>query len=327
MTNRSRSFAVRSPADLLAAVPYLLGFHPADSVVALGVADGDVVFAARADLPESDDVDSLAAYVTSVVARQDVTGAVVVGYGAPEPVLLAVRDALESADIRVYDVLHVADGRYRSALCTDPGCCDPGGTPFDVLSSPVAAALTYDGAVALPDRHALVAAVAPVGGLERVSMRRATARADDRLEALWVGGRDAVLGAAAEALRDALGPGAGTPGRRDGGPLSDDEVAWLSVLLCDPAVRDLAWRQITDPRPHVELWREVVRRAEPYLVAAPACLLAFAAWQSGDGALASVALGRALDADSAYPLAVLLDQILRHGLPPPTEDDGVQVRT
>ncbi|MFD0787811.1 DUF4192 family protein, partial [Micromonospora azadirachtae] len=44
--------AVRSPADLLAAVPYLLGFHPADSVVVVAMRGRRVVFAARADLPD-----------------------------------------------------------------------------------------------------------------------------------------------------------------------------------------------------------------------------------------------------------------------------------
>nr|WP_305070542.1 DUF4192 family protein [Micromonospora sp. 4G55] len=50
-TDRPR-LTVRSPADLLAAVPYLLGFHPADSVVVVAMRAQRVVFAARADLPD-----------------------------------------------------------------------------------------------------------------------------------------------------------------------------------------------------------------------------------------------------------------------------------
>ena len=40
----------------------------------------------------------------------------------------------------------------------------------------------------------------------------------------------------------------------------------------------------------------MLRRVEPAYVPAPACLLAFAAWRAGQGALARVAVDRALAA-------------------------------
>jgi hypothetical protein len=46
------------------------------------------------------------------------------------------------------------------------------------------------------------------------------------------------------------------------------------------------------------------------LVAAPATLLAVCAWLRGDGAMASVALERALDSDEDYRLAQLLRSAL-----------------
>ena len=52
------------------------------------------------------------------------------------------------------------------------------------------------------------------------------------------------------------------------------------------------------------------------LVAAPATLLAFAAWRNGGGAIASIALDRALDADPAYPMARLLPDAIDNGLAP-----------
>jgi len=51
-------------------------------------------------------------------------------------------------------------------------------------------------------------------------------------------------------------------------------------------------------------------------VAAPAALLAFVAWQSGDGALANVALDRALADDPRYSMALLLRQVISAGAPP-----------
>ena len=74
------------------------------------------------------------------------------------------------------------------------------------------------------------------------------------------------------------------------------EVARLTVALRDLRVRDDAWARM-DPgysEAHLRLWIDVLRRAQPGYVAAPAALLAFVAWQSGDGALANVALDRAL---------------------------------
>jgi hypothetical protein len=67
---------------------------------------------------------------------------------------------------------------------------------------------------------------------------------------------------------------------------------------------------------HQRLWTDVVRRAQPGYVPAPAALLAFVAWQSGDGALANVALDRALADDPRYSMALLLRQVITAGAPP-----------
>ena len=47
-----------------------------------------------------------------------------------------------------------------------------------------------------------------------------------------------------------------------------------------------------------------------------AALLAFVAWQCGDGALANVALDRALADDAGYSMALLLRQVIAAGAPP-----------
>ncbi len=60
----------------------------------------------------------------------------------------------------------------------------------------------------------------------------------------------------------------------------------------------------------------MVTGAAPEFVPAPASLLAFTAWQSGEGALANVAVERALAADPAYSMALLIGQAVQAGLPP-----------
>ena len=77
--------------------------------------------------------------------------------------------------------------------------------------------------------------------------------------------------------------------------LDDDEVAWLTVLLVHVQVRDHAWSRTDGRDEDISLWTDVLRRAEPDLIAAPGCLLAFAAWRSGHGALAAVALLMAIE--------------------------------
>jgi hypothetical protein len=90
------------------------------------------------------------------------------------------------------------------------------------------------------------------------------------------------------------------------------------VALRELRVRDDAWARM-DPahaEAHQRLWLDVTRRAQPGYAAAPAALLAFVAWQSGDGALANVALDRALGDDPDYSMALLLRQVINAGAPP-----------
>jgi hypothetical protein len=106
---------------------------------------------------------------------------------------------------------------------------------------------------------------------------------------------------------------------RSGGRLATDyQVAWITVALRDLRVRDDAWARM-DPAhadAHQRLWTDVTRRAQPGYVAAPASLLAFVAWQAGDGALANVALDRALADEPGYSMAQLLRQVITAGTPP-----------
>ncbi|MFC4149303.1 DUF4192 domain-containing protein [Micromonospora mangrovi] len=324
-TDRPR-LAVRSPADLIAAVPYLLGFHPADSVVVVAMRGRQVVFAARADLPPpAADPQPAARHLAGVISRQGAGAATVVGYGPASrvtPTVDAVGEALGEAGLLVLDALRVTDGRWWSYLCIEPDCCPPDGTPYDPGASEVSAAAVFAGQVALPDRAALTAQVAPFDGPVRVAMRQATARARRRLAALTeeadetppVGGRS-VRSAGVAALRVALRR------HRRGERLTDDEAAWLTVLLTRLPVRDHAWERTDGRDADISLWTDVLRRAEPELTAAPGSLLAFAAWRAGLGALAAVALERVLATHPDYSLALLLDDLLRRGVPP-SELDG-----
>lgn len=320
-----KKLTVRSPADLATAVPYLLGFRPSDGNIAvIASRDRRIIFAARSDLPTpgtpARHLVDLAANLVPVVRRQQpITDLMIVGYGGAEldPALRTVGEAFTVGGIPVRELLRVAGTRVFNLDCDNPACCPPQGTPFDPTTSLVAVQATLAGLVALPDRAAVAARFAPVNGAARDGMRRATRAAVTRLKTVSAAGSTGVDVAGAQAVRDALR-------QHDGGTrLTDDEVAWLTLLLARPSVRDLA-ADLTQPHDqHVTFWADITRRAEEALVPAPATLLALTAWRCGDGALAAMAAERALQVDPAYGLAGLLLQAVHAGLPPSVFEQAI----
>jgi uncharacterized protein DUF4192 len=321
-----------SPAALLRLVPHLLGFMPETSLVVIGVAPprDRIRVTLRYDLPdppEPDLVAEIAAHALGVLSAQQLTAAVAVGYG-PEalvtPVARELREAASQAAIDVGEFLRVQDGRYWSLVCGNEQCCPAEGVPFDTAPADPAeaAALAAVGDRVLATRAAVAAGVAPLGGIARKSMRQATRRAEQHIaRLLGQVRRSGRLGAARHmiAAEGLAAVGAMIARYRDGGGFtSDDEIARITVALRDLRVRDDAWARM-DPGhsgAHQRLWTDVVRRAQPGYVAAPAALLAFVAWQAGEGALANVALDRALADDARYSMALLLRQVIAAGAPP-----------
>ena len=297
----------------------MLGLAPPRARVKLGF---------RYDLPDPPDAavaEEIAGHAMAILARQRITTAILIGYGAGHlvtPVADALRAAAGSARLSLREVMRVEDGRYWSYLCHDPACCPAAGVPYDSFAHPAAAALVTAGLAAYPDRESMVRTLAPATGAAAESMARATDRARARVAALLAeqrrSGRSGdVLQLVAEDGRRAVSEAIGA--YRAGGRLADDDkVAWLSVALTDLRVRDDAWARM-DPdynEAHRRLWTDIVRRASRAYVPAPASLLAFTAWQAGEGTLANIAIERALDADPQYSMALLLSDVIDAGVPP-----------
>lgn len=295
-----------SSAEAVAVAPYLLGFHPTDSLVVLGMIGHAVDFAVRYDLP-SEVADFTEA--AEVIARQGADRVILIGYGPPRrvtPMILEVGRALRVCGMPIDDVLRVADGRWWSYLGGPAG-----GTPF---APGLAAQAVYHGMVALPDRMALVAKVSPVEGRQREEMQEATGRARARATDLVASDVQAARGgqwmrrAGREAVRQA--ERAARAGRR----LSPDEIAWLGVMLVKSVVLDYAIDRSGPEDWRMRLWNEVLRKVQPEHAPAPACLLAYAAWQAGEGSLARVAVDRALLAEPGHGIAGVLDRLLSAGI-------------
>jgi hypothetical protein len=318
-----------APKDILATIPFLVGYHPSDSIVVLGMSEHRVSFTARDDLPPAGEEppDGQVSYLIEVVLRQECQRVMLVGYGSEErvtPTMIALLDGFEQAGAKVIDALRADGRRYWSYVCTNTRCCPPQGMPYDTSSSEVSAAWTLAGRVARRDRSEYEAQIRSVTGPARDAMHRATAAAHERLIQLVAEAQDeeqaeaALLNAGNLAIAEALNQ------QLHGKPPTDEQAAWLSVLLQSVAIRDIAWSLIRGSGlslyHHRALWQEVLHRAETDVVPAPACLFAFAAWRCGDGGIARLALERALDVDPRYRMANLLHDAITLGLPPTALD-------
>ena len=313
-----RVVRVGSPASLLKVVPGLLGFIPADSLVLIATEHGRVKLSMRYDLPDPPDSDFTAEIIqhaVSVFGSAQIETVIAIGYG-PGRLVTPLANALRASALPVREILRVEDRKYWSYLCGDESCCPADGTPFDTTP-----ATDLAGSRVLAARDELAAEVAPQAGDSGESMRQATRRAEThaaQLVAPQAGDSQAArrrrfVASGLDAVAEAIGRC-----RQDGRPATDQEAAWITVALRDLWVRDDAWARM-DPEfkdAHLRLWTDLTRRARPGYASAPAALLAFVAWQAGNGALANVALDRALADDPQYSMAQLLRQVITAGAPP-----------
>src|SRR5689334_15659614 len=101
---------LRTPNDVVAAVPYLFGFHPADSLVVLAVRERSLVLQLRVDLPPPSLLEATTVQVTRAIAGHAPTGVIIMGYGlvvATAGALRAVRAAMVAQRVPILDVLRV----------------------------------------------------------------------------------------------------------------------------------------------------------------------------------------------------------------------------
>ena len=309
----SRStFVARNPTDLIAVVPAVLGFHPQDSVVLLTFGPPEGAFHARVDLPvEADEQDAVAGVLLDAVLANQARRAAVLIYtddveaaNAQAEVLLA--RLLEHA-VEVIDVLRVDDDRWHRV----PEDGSPG-TPYRLDTHPFTAQRVFEGQVVHRDREELQDSLIGTDEEDSVDVALAATRFAD----LVAGSRKAAhrfLRSEARWLQQRI-----RSRIDDRQQLDARDAGRLLVLASLVPTRDVAWAEISRANSggHVDLWRELVRRSPRDLLPGPASLLAFAAWQHGDGALAWCAIDRCLEVDPDYTLAHYVAEVLNHAVPP-----------
>lgn len=292
------TLSARSPEDLLAAVPVVLGFEPEESVVMLTFG-GRHSFHARVDLPPPGHHDEAVQVLLDPARRHAVRRVVLVLYAAPDRHTRRLARRLvrgfERAGIGVVDCLGVLDRRWFD-LAGRHGA-PATGVPFDAEGHPFRARAIVEGEVIEASRADLAARIAAdPAAAARVAPHLATAEPCDGDGVAAVVDRHLLW----ETLPD------------------DRETAALLLGLAVPEVRDRAWwgmaRESAPAR--VRLWTDVVRRAPSGRVADAAAVLAFTAWMAGDGALAWCAVDRCRAERPDHSLAALVEEILSTAVPP-----------
>jgi Domain of unknown function (DUF4192) len=307
---------VRRPADFLAVVPYLLGFHPSESLVTVLSRHGRVVLTARLDLPPPGLVDPVRDQLLGLAAQHRIDETVLAVYGA-DPVLGRglLEQLLEGVGraVPVREALLVSGGRWWSLTCRT-GCCPAEGTPFDPTTHRLAAEAVYAGLSAESSRAAL-----------EVQVRGPQASDLPRLEEAVRQARREVasLDRAASATRMVATVRAVLTGTA---ALDEPTCALLAVLALDLTVRDVAWAMMSRDAidDHVRLWSSVVASSPDDVALAPLGLLGAAGWISGNGALLNCCIERLERTDPRYTMGHILADISDRALPPLLWDELVE---
>ena len=330
------SIQLTSPNELLAVVPYLLGFNPTNSIMVLCLRDRRLGLAQRLDLPRSENAHDVASALLPSLITENPDAVILIGFednkGESLPTLEALTTALQSSAMPIHDRLVVRDGRWRSLDCHNPSCCPAEGSPVPEPAdvSGVVAEFVGRGVAPHCDRESLARQVeaghqaAEVGKVMRSRQEAGEGRSVPRVElfAAWprildpdgpdITPEDAALAASSLLdieLRDALVAWL-CPGTLALDELSKGVLSVLSALEKGRRMDDThsAPTGLQNGVPHRLIGLCALL---PDDVAAPALtVLAGFTWWRGDGALTRVALARALRCDPDYRLAQLLLQMV-----------------
>ena len=306
---------LNSPHDLLAAVPFMVGYHPQDSLVAMALRDDKVVMAMRVDFPDEQSIEAISKTIALHLLREQASEAIIVGY-LPTTViesdpLLVVREIISGHSIIVKECIEVRGGRFRTSLCADLECCPPEGNQVPELSDSRVTAEQVAAGNPLPflDLDEMKRSIA-ANPLDKELLKAIKSVAEIDYESAEVNARqregaNAINQMALEFLRD--------------GVVNDKAlIALVLVRLHDLQVRDYAMGFASENSDDQlwDMWRWLLRVAPRGYVAPVAVIFATASYERGDGALAQRALDRAFEDSPKYQMTKLLRRTFAAGWPP-----------
>jgi hypothetical protein len=317
-----------TPADIVGAVPAIVGFHPTESlvVICLNGPRKRQGLTMRYDLPAPDHEEHMATDVANRVAAQRADAVLLVCFTAdpddqgelPRRQLIdLVVAALNDRGIGHAEVLLSRESRWYSYTCAKP-CCPREGTPLPDV--PTGAATEYaanrvlHGRAVLDDRETLEKSVAGPVALRRIALgQRFEEAADAFITETDADGAEKAYAKTLELASSVLATF--EEGRPD---VDDRDACRILVGLSDLAARDalIVWGVDDDEGAMIAFLTALAQLAVDE-IAAPICaVLATVAYMDGNGALANVAVERALRCDPTYSMAQLVETALAGALHP-----------
>ncbi|MCY0920447.1 DUF4192 domain-containing protein [Streptomyces sp. H27-G5] len=345
---------LRSPAELADALPYMLGFHPTDSLVMVAVHGEGGRFGGRlrVGIPAAPtEWEETARQVAETLVRGSERrggkpdGIVVFLCQDPRdgesgqrvmtrlrPLAQRLRVACGALDVPVLEALCLSEGRYWSYVCPDARCCPAEGNPLVMPGTSVmAAAATFAGLQVRGSLKEIEGRLTPLRGAAAREQEAALERASVALvPKILDGATREEIGAETITLARALmrrmtSPPPAETGSggddRDDALLGHDEAAAVIIGLQDREIRDIAaeWMEGEEAGPALRLWRALARRCVGIYAehaAAPLTLAGWVSWSTGDEPTARIALDLALRADADYRFAQLLHHACNEGIDP-----------
>jgi len=317
MTQTPSLYVAHDVSDLINTLPTLFGFHVTESVVAVGTTGPRrrFGFRLRMDIPPPEHVDEVASRIVAHLRHQGAEGVIVIALTQDQEVALDLLDAvhaeLDDSDDLELIVRARADGhRYW----TD----EPGSSPRGIVYETSDHHLSIVHAVAagqqiLPDRQALVERFAAVAGERRRWLEHATASILDEVVPVVARTEPDQLAATGLAVVEPILERA-----LDGRRVLDADLLRVAAWVSSISVRDAVWARITrdNAEEMLGVLTLVAGTVVPPFEPAVLSLAGFAAWLSGDGAQALIAIERALRADPDYSMARLFLEVLENGVSP-----------
>ena len=303
-----------SPIDLLAAVPFLIGYAPKDSLVLVGLRGDEMSLAMRVDYPEDVDLDQIDTLANHLVKEKS-DGALLVAYLPldvmdAECLLTPLREAIELREIKVRECVIVSKGKWRSSICTDPACCPPEGSELPTFEETRIAAeqVAMGKPLPFPDLEGLLESIKSESNEEIKNFVKKIKPINYKAEGVRVLQREGAL-----AVNDLAAEFAEKG-------MSGDNLLIALVLkrLLDLQVRDYAMGIVSEENIETmwQMWRHLMKVAPSGYIAPVATLFSAVNYERGDGAMATKSLEKALEDQPNYPLAKLLKRVYAAGWPP-----------
>ena len=153
------------PADVLAVLPYQLGFHPRDCLVAVSLHGTRMGLVQRIDLPPPEHVRDAVAAMIGPLRQDNPLAVLLIGFEEREGESRAMLDHMAGAcradGVEVADHLVVRGGRWFDLDCIQ-SCCPPEGLQLpDPSEVPAVAEFVGREICPLPDRSALADLLEP----------------------------------------------------------------------------------------------------------------------------------------------------------------------